>query len=333
MIFIAAGNLCGASAPNELVLLIARVIEGIGFFSAVLAIPSMLAETSKRAERDFVMAVWSAYMPAGIMLMLCAGPILPAIGWRDLWLANALVATGCAIFLAFRAPAMPQAAIETTRRFMSEVATVLRRPRCLLLAVAFFAYSCQIFSLAFALPLFLTSAHHVALGGAALLSASVLAVSAVGHVSSGFLLRAGVPIWASIAVAFGFFAVSDFAIYAGSLPPLGVAVVAAVALGVGGLAPGALYAAAPQAAPSLSAVAPTIGLLQQASNLGQFAGPVALGIWVQHFGWKALPTIATPVALIGLAAAFGIRRLLVDQAEVRSARARKLAAPALISSD
>lgn len=108
----------------------------------------------------------------------------------------------------------------------------------------------------------------MSLGNAGLLSALVLAVSTVGHVSSGFSLRAGVPIWGNLAVAFGFFAISAFAIYCGALPPIAVALVAGVALGIGGLAPGALYAAVPRAAPTPELVPPTIGLVQQATNLG-----------------------------------------------------------------
>jgi MFS family permease len=58
-------------------------------------------------------------------------------------------------------------------------------------------------------------------------------------------------------------------------------------------------------------VPPTIGLVQQASNLGQFAGPVTLGLWVDHLGWQAAPAIVAPVALFGLAAALVLRCILV----------------------
>src|SRR6516225_11204288 len=101
------------------------------------------------------------------------------------------------------------------------------------------------------------------------------------------------------------FAVSAFVIYAAALPPAAIALAAAIALDLGGLAPGALYAAAPKAAPT--AVAPTIGMLQQASNLGQFTGPLALGLWVAHFGWHAAPAIVAPAALLGVTTAFAIR--------------------------
>jgi MFS family permease len=57
-------------------------------------------------------------------------------------------------------------------------------------------------------------------------------------------------------------------------------------------------------------VPPTIGLVQQASNLGQFAGPVVLGLWAEHLGWSAAPAIVAPAALLGLAAAFALRRVL-----------------------
>jgi MFS transporter, DHA1 family, inner membrane transport protein len=312
---IAIGNVVGAGTSDEFVLLAARIIEGIGFFGVVLAIPSVLAQLVPRDARDFVMAVWSAYMPAGIMLMLFATPLLSLIGWRNFWLANASVASTCAALLAMYAPATSATAREPGGRFLSEVMTVVRHPSCLILAFAFFAYSCQIFSLTFALPLLLTSVHNVSLSAAGLLSALVLAVSAIGHVLSGFLLRAGVPIWCNIAVAFGFFAFSGFAVYGGALPPQGISLIAALALGVGGLAPGAIYAAAPHAAPVPSAVSPTIGLVQQASNLGQFAGPVALGLWVEHLGWQAAPTILAPAALFGLASAFVLRRILIIEGQ------------------
>jgi predicted MFS family arabinose efflux permease len=278
----------------------------------------MLSRITAPGDRDFIMAVWSAYMPTGIMLMLSLGHLLPMIGWRNLWLLSALLTGICSALLAICAPAAPARAPERAGQFLDEITTVVRDPACRVLALAFFAYSCQIFSMAFALPLLLTSAHGVSLGAAGFLSALVLAVSAIGHVSSGFMLRAGVPVWANLAASFGFFVISSFAVYGGGLSPLVVVLSAALALGVGGLAPGALYAAAPQAAPSASAVPQTIGLLQQASNLGQFAGPAVLGLWVEHFGWHVAPAIVAPVALAGFAAALVIRGATHRQTTVRA---------------
>jgi MFS family permease len=310
MFAIAVGSALGASAPNEVLLLIGRIIEGVGFFGVVLAIPSMLSVIVKPQERDFVMALWSAYMPAGITVVLLFGPLLSNVGWRSLWFADALVAASCGVLNLMFAPKITDTSSLVARRFLGDVAIILRDRRCLALAVTFFLFSCQIFSMAFALPILLSSEHGMGLGTAGLLSAAVMAVSTAGHLSSGFFLRAGAPIWGNIGVAFGGFAIAAVAFYSGALPPFGMALVAAFALGVGGLAPGALYAAAPRAAPNPQSVPPTIGLLQQASNLGQFAGPVALGAWAQHFGWTAAPLIVAPAALCGVAAAFVIRRTM-----------------------
>jgi predicted MFS family arabinose efflux permease len=54
---VAVSNVIGAGAPDEFVLLAARIIEGVGFFGVVLAIPSMLAQLVRRNARDTVMAV------------------------------------------------------------------------------------------------------------------------------------------------------------------------------------------------------------------------------------------------------------------------------------
>jgi MFS family permease len=81
---------------------------------------------------------------------------------------------------------------------------------------------------------------------------------------------------------------------------------AALTLGVAGLLPGSVFAAVPRLVqPEL--VTPTIGLIQQTSNIGQFAGPVAAGLFVQHFGWPAIPALLVPVVLLGLAAVLALR--------------------------
>ena len=159
-----AGNLIGAAAPDASILLAARIVEGIGFFGAVLAIPSTLARVVDENRRDFVMAAWSAYMPTGIMLMLLLGPLLASTGWRAIWQFNAFLAAACSLLLALYAPELPRRTDMAAGRLLTQVARVLRHRQSVTLAIAFFAYSCQIFSMAFALPLVLTSAHGVALG-------------------------------------------------------------------------------------------------------------------------------------------------------------------------
>jgi predicted MFS family arabinose efflux permease len=309
MTCIALGNVIGSLAPTEWYLLFGRFTEGVGFLGVVLTIPSLLATSVPREKRDFVMALWSAYMPAGIALMLLMAPLLPAIGWRVLWSASAGVTFLFAVLLFVTVPSTLTTVGQQQARWLEDIMTIVSRPYCLALALAFFAFSFQIFSMMFALPLVLTSVHGLSITSAGLLSAAMLAVAAIGNVSSSLLLRAGVPVWANIASAFVFFGVSSFAIYATSTPLPAALIFASLALGIGSLAPGALYAAAPEAAPNPNSISSTIGLLQQASNLGQFTGPFVLGVWAEHFSWSAAPVIIAPAASIGLFIALSIRAL------------------------
>jgi len=300
---IAAGNLLGFYASDAETLLVARILEGIGFFGVVLSVPSLLAGLLSGANRNFVMAVWSAYMPTGIMLMLLLAPALPVIGWRNLWLANGTAAMVLMIFWSVRIGAVTS--IETANEnqrtdiWIKSAIKVLGKKQCIAAAVAFFAYSCQIFSMSFALPHYLTSIYAISIGTAGLLSGFVLAVSVAGHVASGYLLRAGLRIWACVAVALLTFSVLSICIYSTALSTSATIILAAISLGVGGLAPGALYASAPHISPTPDSVPTTIGLLQQASNLGQLAGPMMVGALAAHFGWPSAAFAVAPIAIAG----------------------------------
>ena len=320
MTAIGLANVLGATAQSETALLIARLIEGVGFFGAVLAIPSMLTLIAKPRDRDFTLAIWSAYLPAGITLMLLLGSLAAFVGWRVFWLGSGATALAFALAACFVVPRVQAPDSPSPSQLLADMRAVLDEPKCLLLAGAFFLFTCQMFSMMFALPLLLTSADASAVGRAALLSAGVLAVSTVGHFLGGALLRAGAPAWANIAAAFSVYAVCSAILYSAPLSPAATVLIAGLALGIGGLAPAALYASAPKAAPNAGSVPVAIGLLQQASNLGQFAGPIALGFWVQSLGWRNATTLVTPAALIGLVLALCIRRATSRDPGVKTAR-------------
>jgi DHA1 family inner membrane transport protein len=318
MAILSIANLAGAFASNGIFLLAARFVEGTGYFSVVLSVPTILARTVGVKRRDVVMALWSAYMPAGIMLFLLLGSVVSHIGWRQLWLADMAATALCAGLLAIVVPRMERDAARTETPpigglVMLDIVQVISDRRCLMLAAAFFAYSCQIFSLSFALPLLLISTHDQSIGGVGYITAGVLFVSAIGHLSAGFFLRYGIPSWKLLVAAFCAFAVSTVSIYGLPMSALQIACSAAVALGIGGLAPGALYAAAPQVAPSATTIPTTIGLLQQASSLGQFIGPLALGLCVDDWGWHAAPLVVTPIGIIGIVIGLQLRRRAADR--------------------
>ena len=139
------------------------------------------------------------------------------------------------------------------------------------------------------------------------LTGIVIGANVIGNVSAGLILRAGGQIRLNLMATFVAFAVAELVIFSGTLSPVSTAWIGVVALGLGGLTPASIYAAVPSNAPAPEAIPIAIGLVQQASNLGQFAGPTALGLFIDQFGWSAAPVMTVPVAVFGLVTAALVR--------------------------
>lgn len=310
MLTIAIASAAGAAAANSGQLLASRIVEGMGFLAIVVVIPDLLNRAVADADRTLMFGLWGAYMPTGSALMLLLGPLLPQFGWRRLWLATALVAALYAIVAAvvLRAEKVENPAGEDLRFFLRDSVIVLRDPACALLAAAFGLYTFQYFAIAGFLPVLLVSSLHLDLAAASLFTTLAVIANACGNIGAGVLLRAGVPLWINMLVALAGFAVASPLVFSAGLPPSVVAFIATMALGMGGLAPGSIFAAIPLFAARRSLVTPTVGLVQQASNLGQFAGPVTTGLVVAHFGWRAAPMALIPAAAIGIAVVLALKR-------------------------
>jgi MFS family permease len=71
---------------NVDLLLAARVVEGLGFITVVVAIPTLLLRIAAPRDQRLAMAFWATYMPAGAgSMMLVAALVLPDTSWRWAW--------------------------------------------------------------------------------------------------------------------------------------------------------------------------------------------------------------------------------------------------------
>ena len=94
-IAIAAG-FAGAAATNFLPLLIARLLEGVGYVTAMASLPAIVAKHCAPQDSPFAMAVWDSTVPGGLTVLLLRSPALVEFGgvaWRGLLIVTALVAT------------------------------------------------------------------------------------------------------------------------------------------------------------------------------------------------------------------------------------------------
>ena len=310
MLVMAAGGLLGAAAESPALLIVSRIVEGIGFLAAVIVIPDLIGTVASGRDRNFFFGLWGTFLPTGSALMLLLGPLLPIVGWRALWLSQAVIALvyAAAVLLLVPRPAQGPAVVapslsSTARKVLADRASVL-------LAAVFGFYTFQYFILAGFLPVLLVGTLGLSLSTATLFTAGVVAANAMGNVCAGLLSRAGFPLWISMGASLSGYALSAPLIYSLGLPAGSVALIAALTIGIAGLLPGSVFAAVPRLVrPDL--VTPTMGLIQQASNIGQFLGPVAAGLFVSHFSWAAIPVLLVPAVLAGLVAVFLLKPKLM----------------------
>lgn len=302
----ALGAAIGGLAPEESVLLAARVLEGLGFLAVVVAAPAMIARLAPPGRLNGAMALWATFMPVGLALIMAATPLLSAISWRDLWLGNAALLGAYAVFVAAtisRPPAVVQVpGIE--RSILADIAAALRAGPPLLLAVIFSIYAALFFAVFGFLPSLLSE--RLALGPelAGPVAGLTIASGIVGNLACGRMLRGTAPPAHILTAGFAIMAVTGCLFFWMPLPALPALILCILFALVGGVVPVVLFDAAPRFAPGGSGggslVGATMGLIMQGNNIGLLVGPPLAGGLATTFGW---PSVAFLVAgLTGVAA-------------------------------
>jgi predicted MFS family arabinose efflux permease len=300
---IAIGSALGAAAPSPAALLATRLVEGAGFLGVILVAPGLIARLAPPDRRKAAMAGWGAFMGAGAVLALLAGPALPTIGWRGLWLGLAAAAALHAGLARLALP--PDEAGTGAAASLGQAGAALASPACLRLAVTFMVYAALYFALAGFLPELLVGRLGMSHAAASLVAAGAIAANAAGNLLASWLIGRGVAPATAMAWAFAAFALAAWPALAGASPPAAL-LAAFLALGIGGLCPASIFASLPGAAPR-GALIPATGLLMQASHIGQFAGPAAAGFVIERWGWPALAAPMIFVAGAGMALALARR--------------------------
>lgn len=309
MTVIGVASIAGAFATNGTALLVTRVIEGCGLLALAVAIPTILRMITAPRDRDLVMAIWGAYMPAGTALMMLAGPFLAPLGWQSLWVVNGFIALACVPVLAMAVPATVEVSEES-----SSIRLLLRRPGTILLASVFGLYTFQFTAISGLLPVLLVEQRGLSIASAGAIAALAVVANTLGNLSAGALMRWGVPLWAIVVTAFAGVGLASFAIFSGDVPVPIVGLLTALTLGVTGAIPASIFAAAPRIIHDLGMLALMFGLINQTSNLGQLFGPAVLGAFAQQFGWALSPALFVAIAAAGIVLGLRLRQLLPGNA-------------------
>ena len=307
LLVMAVASAVGGTAHSAMLLLVSRAVEGSGFVVTVVAVPSLLIAAAVERDRRFVPSLWGAYMPAGMAVALAASPlILSALGWRPLWELNAALLAGLALAVAWSNSRANTVRTGHSSPFGGILRASLLRPGALLLAATFACYTFQFLSILGFLPTILQE-HGISLKAAGALTALAVLANAFGNLTAGWLFTRGVAPRLLICTAMIAMAGAELIVfspwYSSSLQYL-----AAVAFSaIGGLVPASIFTAIPRVAPA-EARATTMGIVVQASHIGQLVGPPTVAaVAAAVGGWPASPLVLVPVAAVGLGAALFLR--------------------------
>ncbi|MDM0088395.1 MULTISPECIES: MFS transporter [unclassified Variovorax] len=315
-----AGGAIGAAAQPGAhavpALLALRALEGLGFLLVVMPAPALIRATAPSGAEKSALGWWGAYMPLGVASALLVGPaLIAALGWGAWWWALAGVSAAAACWVAASVPADAAAPPTQAEPWPARLRDTLRAPGPWLLAAAFAVYSAQWMAVIGFLPAIYAEAG-VPVAWSAVLTAGAAAMNIGGNLLGGRLLQRGLAPekllrWGYGAMALGgvaaFLQFGDGLLAAGLPPALRYAAVCAFSFG-GGMVPATLFVLALRFAPGPGTVSTTVGLMQQASALGQFCAP-PLVAWLAHRagGWQWTWAVTLACALAGIALAARLR--------------------------
>jgi MFS family permease len=299
----AGGAFLGATASGIEVLLLSRLIEGLGFILAIVALPSLISRSTTDRNRPLAMGLWGAFMPAGIGIsMLITPPLLELHGWRGLWNdVGFIILLWCAIlFIAFRSTTSKTGIHPGTSDF---IANVLRLGPLLVVA-GFVCYSSLYQSLTAFLPTILVTDYNVPLAQAARFGALVVVGNVIGNVSAGWLIGRGYAPWKLLTVSFIAMGLCATLVFATTSDPLVKTLAGFLFSAFGGLFPGTAFVLAARYSIHPSHMALMAGLMLQGAGIGQAIGPMMVSTVVEFSGsWNSANLLVVSFAAIGLVSA------------------------------
>jgi len=310
----AVGGAFGAAVDNFAPLLASRFIEGVGFIMFAVPAPApMSAMAANASDRAKALGLWSAYMPSGGTIALLLAPLLiVSWSWRALWLVFALAAALAAVLMALTVSETPRAKVSSFRL----VTESLTQPGNIAMSVLFACYVAQWTSVMVWLPTFLTE-HGASTAGAAVATALMVMVNVPGNLLGGWLLSRGIPRGRLVIAAAVIIALCEIGMLPSALPGDARFVLVLVFSFFAALMPASIFAGLPLHARSPAHIATGTGMVQQASNIGQFFGPLAIAWIASRFGaWEA--SLWVMLAFAAGAAACGFALSAIERQLERS---------------
>lgn len=313
LVLLTFGCVFGGFSSGIEFLLISRFIEGVGFFFIVLSVPSLIARIVSPKYLRFILSIWSAYMPTGIVIMLfLSSLIMDTVGWRGLWHINGLICLFVLLLFAILTGKMKnkQAHMRQRVNIWGNIKKTISIPGPFLLALCFLCYGGQWMALMNLLPTFFVENLGSTKGSAAALTAFAVIFNIPGNILGGWLTQKNIPRWCLLSFAFTVVTLTTLGIYSNGTPQIIRIILLIIFSFIGGIMPGTLISGVPVHSPGEECLGTTNGVMTQGSNIGTLIMPPALALVVSAMGgWHMAPWLFVITGLIGISASLGIRKL------------------------
>ncbi|MAZ33365.1 MAG: MFS transporter [Thalassospira sp.] len=299
----AVGSAIGGVSPVFDIILASRVLEGIGFLLLIVAAPTLITAATRDGGREKAMALWATFMPVGICLVMLAAPVLGLIGWRGLWLGNAVLLAGYAVLLRGYMRAIPDANLRDDfdrRAIGDDLGWALRSGAPWVLGGIFAAYTACYFAVFGFLPMLLSKGMQIGPELSGVLGAVIVLAGAAGNIVCGVMLARGYQAQRILMTAFAVMTVCSAGILIDGIAVLVPFPAALIFSFVGGFIPVVVFDAAGRSAPRSALVAVTIGFAMQGNNIGLMVGPAIAGSMAEQFGWGSIGILIAGIACVAV---------------------------------
>ncbi|HHV63615.1 MAG TPA: MFS transporter [Peptococcaceae bacterium] len=280
------GSFLGYLAPNFQVLMLSRIIEGVGLGLIAVIAPSVIAMWFPPEKRGLPMGIWASWVPCGISIIFALAPNLAeAYGRQSLWLFTAVFAIIAFILYALFVsnPEGREEINEQSSVFEPRLADGLKYSGVWILAFTFFLFNIGVQSFNNWAPTYMIEVLHVEPPMAGYYMSYQTIISIIGAVIAGwcidrvqnkkmFLTIVFVVIGAIWLFAFN---LSTNII----LPYMTVFGICTI------FAPSLIFTMAPRTVPSLAYAGIAMACANFGQNLGNLVAPPAIGGIIQNAGW------------------------------------------------
>lgn len=296
------GSLIGFMAPNFQILMLSRVIEGIGLgFMSVIA-PAVIAMTFPPEKRGLPIGIWASWFPCGMFFIFAVAPTLATeFGHQSLWLFTAAFAIIAMIIYAIFVPGLEgNENEEQTKDEQPHLVAGLKFPGIWILAFGMFAFNLAVQGYANWAPTYFITILQVAPVQAGFYMSLMMIISVIGSVFAGWITdRIRNPrllltsVFAVLAIIWIFAFTLNTRQIAGYMVLNGL---------VSPFVPTVIFTMIPKTLPNMTYAGVAMACVNFLQNIGVLISPPIMGLIILKSSWPSAASLMVVAAVLGAVA-------------------------------